>query len=112
MRGQTRPREGRHAQERHRWQSNWPGNQNPILDSLQYELEFNNGEVTDLTANAIGERMYLQCDKDRNDIFLIDYFVDYRNKEQSLSLQYHKLAVNGKPCMKLFTSGWEIFIIW
>ena len=75
-------------------------------------MDFTNGEVLDLTANVIAEMMYAQCDKDVNDMLLIDYFVDYRNKEQALSLQYHKLAVNGKPCMKLFTSGWEIFIIW
>ena len=35
-------------------------NANPILNSCQYEVEFDDGEVTDLTANIISERMYAQ----------------------------------------------------
>ena len=53
-------------------------NANPILDSRRYDLYFDNGEVTQLTAIAIAEQMYAQCDKNGNDLFLIDSFIDYR----------------------------------
>ena len=37
-------------------------NQNPILDTCLYEVEFPQGEMTELTANIIAESMYAQCD--------------------------------------------------
>ena len=43
-------------------------NANPILDSRRYKVEFDDGEVTELTAKIIAERMYDQCDKNGNDI--------------------------------------------
>ena len=33
-------------------------NTNTILDSLEYEVKFEDGDVTDLTANVIAESMY------------------------------------------------------
>ena len=80
-------------------------NQNPILDTCQYEVDFTNGDVTELTANAIADRMYAQCDKDVNDMFLIDYFVYSIKTERVILLQDHQLAVNGKPCKKRSTVG-------
>ena len=38
-------------------------NNNPILDTRQYEVQFADGEVTELTANAIAEAMFAQCDE-------------------------------------------------
>ena len=36
-------------------------NNNPILDTRQYEIQFVDGEVTELTANAIAEAMFARC---------------------------------------------------
>ena len=33
-------------------------NQNPILDNRQYEVEFTDDEVTELTDNVIAKQMY------------------------------------------------------
>ena len=49
-------------------------------------MEFIDGEVTELTANVISDRIYAQCDKDGNDMLLLDSFVDYKNTERELSL--------------------------
>ena len=86
--------------------------QNPILDSRQYEVEFPDGEVTELTANVIAERIYAQCDKDGNDLLLLDYFVDYRKSERAMSLQDQQITVNGRSCLKRSTAGWEICVLW
>ena len=51
-------------------------NANPILDSRWYEVEFDDGEVTDLTENVIVERMYDQCDENWNALLLLDYLID------------------------------------
>ena len=83
-------------------------NANPTLDFPWYEVEFNNGEVTDLTANVIVERMYAQCDKNRNDLLLIHSFIDYRKSEGATSLQDQQITENGKACNKRSTAGWDI----
>ena len=40
--------------------------ENPILDMWEYTVQFEDGEVTELTANEIDESMYAQCDPDGN----------------------------------------------
>ena len=87
-------------------------NANPILDSHRYEVEFDDGEVTEITANSIADQMYSQCDKNRNDLLLIDSFIDYRKSDMAMSLQYKQITVNGRACKKRSTAGWEICVIW
>ena len=41
-------------------------NDNPNLDTRDYIVEFEDGDVTELTANLIDESMYAQCDPDGN----------------------------------------------
>ena len=86
-------------------------NANPIPDSRRYEVEFDYGEVTELTANVIAEQMYAQCDKNGNDLFLLNYFIDYRKSERAMSLQDKQITVNGRSCKKRSTAGWEVCVI-
>ncbi len=39
----------------------------PILDTRLYDVEFPDGEVAPLTANAIAQAMYTQCNVDGNE---------------------------------------------
>ena len=68
--------------------------------------------MAERTDNVIAERMYEQFDEDRNNMFLINYFVEYRKTEQSPSLQDHQLMVNGKPYMKSSTADCKICVLW
>ena len=83
---------------------------NPI-GRCRYDVEFAYGEVTEITANVIAECMYVQRDEDKNDILLLDSFVDHRKSERVLSLRDQQLTVNGRPCMKCLTAGWEC-VLW
>ena len=47
-------------------------------------MGFTNGEVTNITANVIDERLYAQFDKDVNYMFLLNSCVDYRKTEQEI----------------------------
>ncbi len=51
---------------------------NPILGTWLYDIEFPDGEVAPLTANAIAQAMYAQCDVDRNEYLLLECFVDIK----------------------------------
>ena len=50
-------------------------NPNPILDSRQYVVGFEDGTQADLTAYAISQSMYAQCDPDGNQYFMLDSIV-------------------------------------
>ncbi len=61
-------------------------NDNPILDTREYVVTFDDGDVTDLTANLIAETMYAQCDPDGNQYVLLDAIIDYRRNDLALRL--------------------------
>ena len=87
-------------------------NANPILDSRRYKVEFEDGEVTEITVNAITECTYAKCDENGNDLLLLNYLIDSWKSERAMSLQDHQITVNRRSCKKLSTAGWEIFVIW
>jgi hypothetical protein len=47
-------------------------NSNSILDTREFTVMFDDGDMTDLTANLIAESMYAQCDPDGNQYVLLD----------------------------------------
>ena len=87
-------------------------NNNPILDTRQYEVQFADGEVTELTANAIAEAMFAQCDEDGNEYVLFDSFVDFRRDGTALSLADQKVVVKGRPSLRRTTVGWLLCCQW
>ena len=52
-------------------------NDNPILDTREYSVEFDDGEISELTANLISESIYAACDDSGNDYLIIDSISDY-----------------------------------
>ena len=42
-------------------------NQNAILDTHLYEVEFSGGEITEVAASIIAESIYAQCDINGNE---------------------------------------------
>ena len=54
----------------------------PIKDTRTYEVEFPGGEIAELTANAIAEAMYAQCDDDGNEYLLFDCIVDHKKNDK------------------------------
>ena len=59
-------------------------NENPILDTREYCVEFDDGHQAELTANAIAQSMYAQCDPEGNTYVMFDSFVDYRRSTTAL----------------------------
>ena len=47
-------------------------NPNPILDTQEYQVEFGDGEVSELTANVIAESIYASCDDKGNEYLLME----------------------------------------
>ena len=63
-------------------------NENPVLDTRQYDVEFGDGEITKPTKNMITESMYEKVDLEGNDTLLMDFIVDYK---RNAHLQLYKI---------------------
>ncbi len=55
----------------------WHANDNPILDTRSYIVNFDDGDRTELTANMIAESLYSQCDPDGNQYVLLEEIVNH-----------------------------------
>jgi hypothetical protein len=75
-------------------------NDNPILDTREYTVEFDDGDVSELTANLIAESMYAQCDPDGNQYVLLDSLIDYRRLDTALKLSDQTVVRNDNRTYK------------
>ena len=61
-------------------------NGNPILDSLNYLDEFEDGEVTKLAAKIISESIYAMCDPEGEIVLIFDCIVDFKHDRNDMTL--------------------------
>jgi hypothetical protein len=89
-------------------------NDNAILDTRRYCVEFDDGEVTELTAYVIAESMYAQCDPDGNQYVLLHSIIDYyrRNEDAVSKADQRRTNVNGHSYLHRSTAGWELCYEW
>jgi DUF917 family protein len=59
-------------------------NQNPILDTRTYDVEFPDGQMAEISANVIAQNMYAMCDLEENQYLLLAGIVDHRKEEAAL----------------------------
>jgi len=87
-------------------------NQNPILDTRTYEVEFPNGEAAAYAANVIAENMYAQCDAEGNQYLLMESIVDYKSDGHAVKVADMFINRNGRQHMRKTTIGWKLCIQW
>ena len=88
-------------------------NDNPILDSRLYEVEYLDGHTASLTANAIAENLFAQVDDEGNRYVLLDSIVDHRTTGDEVKQDDAFItSANGGKRRRETTKGWEILIQW
>ena len=80
-------------------------NANPIKDSRVYRVEFDDGDVCELTANVIAKSMYASCDADGNEYILFDSFVDYKTNSKAFTKDTQRIVHNGRNSLCRSTVG-------
>ena len=87
--------------------------QNPLLDTRMYEVEFADGEKASLTANYIAENLFAQVDDEGNRHILMKEIIDYRTNETELKQQDAFITTKmGTKHRQETTKGWELLIEW
>ena len=83
----------------------------PILDTRKYIVAFEDGEEAELSANAIAQSMYAQCDPEGNQYVLFDSIVDYRRSTTSLTKADQKVVkANGRTFLRRSTKCWQLCV--
>jgi hypothetical protein len=71
-------------------------NDNPILDTREYVVKFDDGEQLEYTANVIAENIYAQVDTEGRRCMLMDSIIDRRKDENTVPKDDEYVIVNGK----------------
>ena len=80
-------------------------NENLILDTRTYDVEFPDGEVTEYTANVIAENMWAQCDLDGQQHILLEAIVDHKFNDDAVKFNDRFVYVNGRRYPRKTTKG-------
>ena len=88
-------------------------NENPILDSRIYEVEYEDGFKTSLAANVIAESLFAQVDQEGHRHVLFSEIVEHRTDGTELK-QVDAFIENkhGNRRRRETTKGWEILVRW
>ena len=79
---------------------------NPILDSWQHVVDFEDSTEDELKSNAIDHIMYAQCDPDGDHYLMLDYIVDFRSSTTAFCYSEQNFAKNGCTYRRKYKSGW------
>jgi hypothetical protein len=78
---------------------------NPLLDTREYEVEFPDGSIDVLTANAIAESLYSQVNKEGGSYSILSEIVDHHTKDGN-AISGDDAKILGTDCLQWTTKGW------
>ena len=88
-------------------------NENPILDSCMYEVEYQDGTRASVAANYIAENLFAQVDQEGNRHVLLDEIIDYRVNSHEVKLQDAFITTGtGTRRRHETTIRWELLAQW
>lgn len=88
-------------------------NQNPILDTREYEVVFPDGSTEIFTANTIAECLYSQVDEHGQEFQVMKEISDHKadgsalKKDDGFFIDQH-----GRRSPKITTRGWKLLVEW
>ena len=87
---------------------------NPMLNSIVYDVEFPDGTVREYSANIIAENMLTQVDSDGYSLTMMEGIVDYRRDEATAvsSQDGYVVTKRGQKQPRKTTVGWTLLVRW
>ena len=86
---------------------------NPILNTLVYDVEFPDGEVKEYSANVIAENILSQVDDEGFTLTVFDSILDYSKDSDAVDKKdLYFLTRSGTRRMRKTTCGWRFLILW
>ena len=85
---------------------------NPVLDTRVYDVEFSDGSIKQYAANIIAENMYSQVDSDGYHIMLLDEIIDHRKNGHAVDKADKYLNTKRGRKLRKSTIGWDMRVLW
>ena len=86
---------------------------NPMLNTLVYDVEFPGGTIKEYAANVIAENLYSQVDTDGRSYMLLDAIIDYKKNENAVSkADKYVTTKSGRRRLRKSTAGWKLLVAW
>ena len=88
-------------------------NENPILNTRQYDVMFPDGTTQQYSANVIAENIYSQVDDEGHRYLSMDEIVDYKRDESAIDKADAFITdKHGRKSRRYTTKGWSFLINW
>ena len=88
-------------------------NDNPILDTREYEVEFDDGSYSEYSANALAENLYNHIDENGHSHSLLSAIVDHEmDPDVALSKDDSYYEANNIRRRRITTKGWQLKVEW
>ena len=88
-------------------------NNNPLMDSREYEVEYLDGYTETLSANIIAENLLAQVDEEGHRQMMIDEIIDHRSDDTAVKKEHgYFTTTSGQQRRKWTTKGWELCVLW
>ena len=86
-------------------------NDNPILDTRMYEVEFIDGHKQAMAANVIAENLFALVDEEGHRHLILDSIVDHRKNDAAVIKEdAFVVSSNGIKRRRETTKGWEMLV--
>jgi hypothetical protein len=87
--------------------------ENPMLNTMIYEVEFNDGQLKEYAANVIAENMLSQVDEDGFSRAMMEGIVDWRKDEAAIPMEDKYITTrSGQKRLRITTVGWKLMVLW
>ena len=86
-------------------------NNNPLLDTREYEVVFPDQSMDVLTANVIAESMYANVDDEGQTFCMLDEIIEH-HEDQAVAVQPDEAYYSGTQKRKKTTKGWKLLVLW
>ena len=88
-------------------------NENPLLNSIIYDVEFPNGEVREYAANLIAQNMYSQIDSEGHSYSILDTVLDYATDDSAVPMSQKYITTrSGQKRLCQTTAGWHLLVLY
>ena len=87
--------------------------ENPMLNSIIYEVEFPDGDLKEYGANILAENMLNQVDLDGHTTMLMDAIIDWKKDSTAVPMADKYLVTRtGQRRLRKTTQGWSFLVSW
>ena len=82
---------------------------NPLMDTQEYEIEYDDGTNDRYFANVIAENLYSQIDSEGRQFLVLEEITDHQKDGTDIKVDDgYTVSYNGNKQPKKTTRGWEI----